>query len=153
MPLRGISEMRVCDMVCCHPRMADSRQTETLLTSINLHYPLQYSGLENAMDCIIVHGITNSQTRLSHFHFPYIHRDWSTQVLGWILFKRVYFNNLHVYSNLNPGKEWKTAPLSESEVPLNHCEYMSMILPLWISVPFSGKRENSHSLVMEEVGN
>jgi len=31
-------------------------------------YPLQYSGLENAMDSI-VHGITNSRTRLSNFHF------------------------------------------------------------------------------------
>ena len=27
-------------------------------------YPLQYSGLENSMDCI-VHGVTKSQTRLS----------------------------------------------------------------------------------------
>ena len=31
-------------------------------------YTLQYSGLENSMDCI-VHGITKSQTRLSNFHF------------------------------------------------------------------------------------
>ena len=31
-------------------------------------YPLQYSGLENSMDCI-VHVITESQTRLSDFHF------------------------------------------------------------------------------------
>ena len=31
-------------------------------------YPLQYSGLENSMDCII-HGVTKSQTRLSDFHF------------------------------------------------------------------------------------
>ena len=30
-------------------------------------YPLQYSGLENSMDCI-VHGVTNRQTRLSDFH-------------------------------------------------------------------------------------
>ena len=30
-------------------------------------YPLQYSGLENSMDCI-VHGIANSQTQLSDFH-------------------------------------------------------------------------------------
>ena len=29
-------------------------------------YPLQYSGLENSMDCI-VHGIAKSQTRLSDF--------------------------------------------------------------------------------------
>ena len=34
-------------------------------------YPLQYSGLENSMDCI-VHGVTKSRTRLSDFHslFP-----------------------------------------------------------------------------------
>ena len=30
-------------------------------------YPLQYSGLENSMDCI-VHGVTKSRTRLSDFH-------------------------------------------------------------------------------------
>ena len=31
-------------------------------------YPLQHSGLENSMDCI-VHGVTKSQTQLSNFHF------------------------------------------------------------------------------------
>ena len=31
-------------------------------------YPLQYSGLENSMDCI-VHWVTKSRTRLSNFHF------------------------------------------------------------------------------------
>ena len=31
-------------------------------------YPLQYSGLENSMDCI-VHGVAKSQKRLSDFHF------------------------------------------------------------------------------------
>ena len=31
-------------------------------------YPLQYSGLENFMDCI-VHGVTKSQTEVSDFHF------------------------------------------------------------------------------------
>ena len=30
--------------------------------------PLQYSGLENSMDCI-VHGITKNRTRLRDFHF------------------------------------------------------------------------------------
>ena len=29
-------------------------------------YPLQYSGLENSVDCT-VHGVTKSQTRLSNF--------------------------------------------------------------------------------------
>ena len=31
-------------------------------------YPLQYSGLENSMDCI-VHRVAKSRTRLSDFHF------------------------------------------------------------------------------------
>ena len=31
-------------------------------------YPLQYSSLENSMDCI-VYGVAKSQTRLSEFHF------------------------------------------------------------------------------------
>ena len=31
-------------------------------------YPLQYSGLENSMDCI-VNGVAKSQTRLRNFHF------------------------------------------------------------------------------------
>ena len=31
-------------------------------------YTLQYSGLENSMDCI-VHGVTKSHTQLSNFHF------------------------------------------------------------------------------------
>ena len=35
-------------------------------------YPLQYSGLENSMDCI-VHGVAKSQTRLSDFHFTSLH--------------------------------------------------------------------------------
>ena len=30
-------------------------------------YPLQYSGVENSMDCI-VYGVTKSQTRLSNFY-------------------------------------------------------------------------------------
>ena len=31
-------------------------------------YPLQYSCLENSMDCI-VHGVAKSRTQLSDFHF------------------------------------------------------------------------------------
>ena len=34
-------------------------------------YPLQYSGLENSMDCMI-HGVAKSQTQLSDFHFHFI---------------------------------------------------------------------------------
>ena len=35
-------------------------------------YLLQYSGLENSMDCV-AHGVTKSQTRLSNFHFTSHH--------------------------------------------------------------------------------
>ena len=35
-------------------------------------YPLQYSGLENSMDCV-VHGVTKSQRQLSDFHFNFLH--------------------------------------------------------------------------------
>ena len=33
-------------------------------------YPLQYSGLENSMECI-VHGVAKSRTQLSDFHFHF----------------------------------------------------------------------------------
>ena len=36
------------------------------------HYPLQYSGLENSMDCI-VHGVAKSWKWLSDFHFTSLH--------------------------------------------------------------------------------
>ena len=33
-------------------------------------YPLQYSGLENSMDCI-AHGVVKNWTQLSDFHFHF----------------------------------------------------------------------------------
>ena len=33
-------------------------------------YPLQYSGLENSMDCV-THGVAKSRARLRDFHFSY----------------------------------------------------------------------------------
>ena len=39
-------------------------------------YPLQYSGLENSMDSI-VHGVTKSQTWLSHLHFHTAKKGYS----------------------------------------------------------------------------
>ena len=40
-------------------------------------YPLQYSGLENSMDCI-VHGVAKRWTRLSDFHFLYFPSFYSS---------------------------------------------------------------------------
>ena len=39
-------------------------------------YPLQYSGLENSMDCI-VHGVTELDTTDSHFHIQTTHNNFS----------------------------------------------------------------------------
>ena len=36
-------------------------------------YPLQFSGLENSMDC----GVAKNQTRLSYFHFHFFPPDWT----------------------------------------------------------------------------
>ena len=38
----------------------------------NSYPPLQYSGLESSMDCM-VHGVEKSRTRLIDFHFSYIY--------------------------------------------------------------------------------
>ena len=41
-------------------------------------YPLQYSGLENSMDCT-VHGVTKSQMWLSNLHFHF--HEWKLKKL------------------------------------------------------------------------
>ena len=53
-------------------------------------HPLQYSGLENSMDCI-VHGVAKSQTQLSIFHFlTSVHDYWKTIALTmWIFVNKV----------------------------------------------------------------
>ena len=62
-------------------------------------YPLQYSGLENSMNCI-VHGVTKSRTRLSDFHF---HKG-SLSSLGkdgrpWPGLQPSYSEAAHLYSS------------------------------------------------------
>ena len=47
-------------------------------------YSLQYSDLENSMDCI-VHGVTKSQPQLSDFHFHiYCHRKCQLMCYRWL---------------------------------------------------------------------
>ena len=49
--------------------------------------PLQYSGLENSMDCI-VHRIAKNWTQLSHFHFHIQPSLWSnSHIRTWLLEK------------------------------------------------------------------
>ena len=55
-------------------------------------YPLQYSGLENSMGCI-VHGVAKSRTRLSDFHF-------TSQLYGFNL-KSLKYGYARVYTLSN----------------------------------------------------
>ena len=45
--------------------------------------PLQYSGLENSMDCI-VHRVAQNQTRLSDFHFTSLHFSTLAWRIPWM---------------------------------------------------------------------
>ena len=46
-------------------------------------YPLQYSGLENSMDCI-VHGVAKSQTLLRDFHFLFVYHMKHQESSQWL---------------------------------------------------------------------
>ena len=67
-------------------------------------YPLQYSGLENSMDCI-VHWVTKSQTQLSYFHFQDLvcsaHQSINVSYSAWPDFPNFYFTN-HFLPRFNP---------------------------------------------------
>ena len=49
-------------------------------------YPLQYSGLENSMDCI-VYGVAKSWTRLSNFSLSLSHGERKHYTAGFIVLK------------------------------------------------------------------
>ena len=59
-------------------------------------YPLQYSGLENSLDCI-VYGVAKSWTRLSDFHFHFFTFHFTgvnCMVCEWYLNKAVEGNGI-----------------------------------------------------------
>jgi len=63
-------------------------------------YPLQYSGLENSMDCI-VHGVAKSQTQLGNFHFislTYAH-SLSRRIHQWLTLGRRNGKRIAYYEN------------------------------------------------------
>ena len=47
-------------------------------------HPLQYSGLENSMDCV-VHGVTKSRTWLSNFHARHNDRHWDLLLMSFTI--------------------------------------------------------------------
>ena len=62
-------------------------------------YPLQYSGLEDSMECI-VHGVTKTWTWLSDFHFVSQHSNFRS-TLKFIMLCIVFLNLLHFEIYLN----------------------------------------------------
>ena len=55
-------------------------------------YPLQYSGLENSMDCI-VHGVAKSQRQLSDFHSSFYKHFLGTTNAWLASYMRSYMRN------------------------------------------------------------
>ena len=91
--------------IYCHPAYLTSMQStswETLgwkklqvgdsLNHEGKGYPLQYSGLENTMDCI-VHGVAKSRTQL---------RDLKKTIMTWLIKKKIHTPLLH--------SEWLAEP-------------------------------------------
>ena len=73
-------------------------------------YLLQYSGLENSMDCIL-HEVSKSRAQLSDFHFHYIHmlffhygllQDVEYSSLCYKVELVVYPSTLIIVSSANP---------------------------------------------------
>ena len=100
-------------------------------------YPLQYSGLENSMDCII-HGVAKGRTRLSRFHFHRTKYQFSSIQL------------IHVWLFVTPWTTARQASLSitnsqcppkpmsiESVMPSNHlilCRPHLLLLSIFPSI-------------------
>ena len=84
-------------------------------------YPLQYSGLENSMDCM-VHRVAKSHTRLSDFHF---HFKEST-------LKSLLESCLVTKSSLIPCDPIDCSPPSCSVHGISQVRILE-----WVAIPFS----------------
>ena len=62
-------------------------------------YPLQYSGLENSMDCI-VHGVSKSRIWLIDFHFHFLFKVLPTRNLKGIFGDSTHAGQLTVFQHL-----------------------------------------------------
>ena len=81
--------------------------------------PLQYSGLENSMDCII-HGVARSQTGLGDFHFHFNSPDPSLPLphcLYCCNFHSVQFSLSVMSNSLQPHESQHARPPCPSPTP------------------------------------
>ena len=69
-------------------------------------YPLQYSGLQNSMDCI-VHGVPKSWTQLSDFHFHFLGDPVMNSIMKESMkeseSREVSSKGTYTYQKLQPG--------------------------------------------------
>ena len=87
-------------------------------------YPLQYSGLENSMDCI-VHGLVKSQTWLSNFHVTWSMHNLTTTCTGHMKKKvhRVTLPLSHIINSATTTPHPVPSPPHPSEgVSLGGCQ-------------------------------
>ena len=72
-------------------------------------YPLQYSGLENSVDCM-VHGVTKSWTQLSNFHLKKHGFEMYTSTYMWIFFNKYYsihgWLNPWIWNHKHRSEDW-----------------------------------------------
>ena len=99
-------------------------------------YPLQYSGLENSMDCI-VHGVTKSQTQLSDFHF---HRQEIRN------YECIYVRNVWT-GNVNTSQRWCNTPWFTDRYLTNYSSVLVAFDSQSLSIfPAQGATEEKYSL-------
>ena len=108
-------------------------------------YPLQCSGLENSMNCIVPE-VAKSQTRLSNYHFHFLYKlcytDWGGSVVLWAIRQR---NILSAQRKLvceqllapprkktihTPIQSWQFSPRASS---VTQIRVPTMTLRLWVS--------------------
>ena len=93
-------------------------------------YPLQYSGLEDSMDCI-VHGIAKSCTRLSDFHFHFSRIKKVKMAL--------HITCLNLFHNLTISEQWsgEMSDCSEPHSPGLDCYQAPAGTPT-LTLPWTG---------------
>ena len=67
-------------------------------------YPLQYSGLENPMDCTVC-GVAKSRTRLSDFHFTFTRGQSLTVIDALLLLIRMMISSINGFPGGSVSKE------------------------------------------------
>ena len=102
-------------------------------------YPLQYSGLENSMDCI-VHGVAKSQTQLSDFHptsrwVCLKHNRAASPSASTFGIKSIPSSPAYSPSPLSPALSLAKLPFSHPSLPLWGTLIKTQVqgLPWWLS--------------------